>query len=112
MQILYWSSIEAIPRNDLEKIQLKKLKEQVKRVYENCYYYRKKMKEINLKPEDIKNLDDLKKLPFTTKDDLRDSYPYGALAVDISEVVEVHASSGTTGKPTISLYTAKDIENW
>ncbi|MEM4514555.1 MAG: AMP-binding protein, partial [Ignisphaera sp.] len=112
MEVLYWSSLEVISHNDLEKIQLERLKMQIKKVFENCYYYRKKMKEVGLSPEDIKSFEDLKKLPFTTKDDLRNTYPYGALAVDLSEVVEVHGSSGTTGKPTVSLYTAKDIENW
>jgi len=110
--IVYWSSLETIPRTDLEKIQLQRLREQVKRVYEKCYYYRKKMKEKGVTPEDIKTLNDTKKLPLTTKEELRDTYPYGALAVELSEVVEVHGSSGTTGRPTLSLYTKKDLENW
>ncbi|MEM1679231.1 MAG: phenylacetate--CoA ligase [Ignisphaera sp.] len=113
MQILYWNStLETILRSELEKMQLAKLKEQVKRVYERCYYYRRKMREAGIAPEDIRSLNDTRKLPFTTKDDLRDAYPYGTLAVDLSEVVEVHGSSGTTGKPTLSFYTQIDIENW
>ncbi|MEM4849148.1 MAG: phenylacetate--CoA ligase family protein, partial [Ignisphaera sp.] len=105
-------SIECAKHRDIEEIQIKRLREQVKRVYENCYYYRKKMKEINLKPEDIKNLDDLKKLPFTTKDDLRENYPFGYLVADYKNIVEVHGTSGTTGEPIFMYYTAKDIENW
>jgi len=103
--------VESMPKEDIRKIQLEKLKEIVYRLY-NVEYYHRKMKEVGLKPDDIKTLGDLRKLPFTTKDDLREMYPYGSLVVDISEVVEVHGSSGTTGKPTLSFYTKRDIENW
>jgi len=105
-------SLERIQRSDLKELQLKRLKNQLIRMYEGSYYYRRKMKELCVSPDDIKSLDDLKKLPFTTKDDLRENYPYGILVVDLSEVVEVHGSSGTTGKPTLSFYTRKDLENW
>ena len=105
-------TLETIKRSDLENIQLQRLKDVVKKVYEKNIYYHRKMKEVGLKPDDIKALSDLRKLPFTTKDDLREMYPYGSLVVDISEVVEVHGSSGTTGKPTLSFYTKRDIENW
>lgn len=90
----------------------KKLREMVERVYYNVPFYRKRMQEINVVPEDIKTVDDLKKLPFTTKQDLRDNYPYDLFAVPMSEVVRVHASSGTTGKPTVVGYTRKDIVTW
>ncbi|MEM0371746.1 MAG: phenylacetate--CoA ligase [Ignisphaera sp.] len=113
MDIPMWNpSLERIQRSDLKELQLKRLKNQLIRMYEGSYYYRRKMKELGVSPDDIKSLDDLKKLPFTTKDDLRENYPYGILVVDLSEVVEVHGSSGTTGKPTLSFYTRKDLENW
>jgi phenylacetate-CoA ligase len=105
-------TLETIKRSELENIQLQRLKDIVRKVYEKNIYYHRKMKEVGLKPDDIKTLGDLRKLPFTTKDDLREMYPYGSLVVDISEVVEVHGSSGTTGKPTLSFYTKRDIENW
>jgi len=103
--------VESMPKEDIRKIQLEKLKEIVYRLY-NVEYYHRKMKEVGLKPDDIKTLGDLRKLPFTTKDDLREMYPYGSLVVDISEVVEVHGTSGTTGEPIFQYYTQKDIENW
>jgi len=113
MESHIWNpTLETIKRSDLENIQLQRLRDVVKKVYEKNIYYHRKMKEVGLKPDDIKTLSDLRKLPFTTKDDLREMYPYGSLVVDISEVVEVHGSSGTTGKPTLSFYTKRDIENW
>jgi len=104
--------IEAAPRKEIEKLQLQRLRETVKRAYENVPFYHKKLKEAGIKPEDIRSLEDVRKLPFTYKDDLRQNYPYGLLAVPIEDVVEIHASSGTTGKPTIVAYTSKDLENW
>jgi phenylacetate-CoA ligase len=105
-------TLETIKRSELENIQLQRLKDIVRKVYEKNIYYHRKMKEVGLKPDDIKTLGDLRKLPFTTKDDLREMYPYGSLVVDISEVVEVHGTSGTTGEPIFQYYTQKDIENW
>lgn len=107
-----WAKEETMSRADIEKIQLERLQETVKRVYEKVEPYRKKMDEAGIKPEDIKSLDDLKKLPFTTKQDMRDNYPYGLFAVDKSEIVRIHASSGTTGKPTVVGYTKKDLDTW
>ncbi len=105
-------SIEAMPRDELERLQLKLLRYQLRRVYEHVPFYRRRLEEAGIKPDDVRSLDDLAKLPFTRKDDLRANYPYGLLAVSLEEVVELHASSGTTGKPTIVLYTRKDLENW
>lgn len=104
--------VERAPREEIEKIQLQRLRETVKNAYENVPFYREKMKKAGVRPEDIRSLEDVRKLPFTYKDDLRRNYPYGLLAVPLSEVVEVHASSGTTGKPTVVAYTRRDLENW
>lgn len=103
---------ECMDRERLYELQGKRLRSTVKRVYENVPYYRQKMKEKGVEPGDIKNVDDLKKLPFTCKQDLRNTYPYGLFAVPMEEVVRIHASSGTTGKRTVVGYTAKDIETW
>lgn len=109
----YWDEhMECVDRDALRDIQLKRLMETVKRVYTSVPYYRKKMQEIGLIPEDIRCLEDLKKLPFTTKQDLRENYPYGLFAVPLSEIVRIHASSGTTGKPTVVGYTRYDIGIW
>lgn len=110
---MYWNkTIECMDKELLKELQLKRLKETVKRVYHNVPHYRDKMQKIGLTPEDIKTLDDIKLLPFTTKDDLRETYPFGMFAVPLSEVVRIHASSGTTGKPTVVGYTRKDIDTW
>lgn len=103
---------ECMPQEDKEELQLKRLQEVVKRAYENVPFYKKRFDDNNIKPEDIKNLKDIEKLPLTTKDDLREAYPFGMFAVPRKEIVEVHTSSGTTGKPTVSGYTKKDLEIW
>ena len=109
----YWNEeIECMPREKLRVLQEERLRETVSRVYENVPFYRNAFDKIGLKPDDIKSLDDLKKLPFTNKDDLRDNYPYGLFAVPLSEVIRIHASSGTTGKPTVVGYTRQDIRSW
>ena len=90
-----------------EELQLKRLQEVVKIAYEKVNYYKKRFNEINVHPDDIETLEDLKKFPFTTKTDLRDAYPFGMFAVPHDEIVEVHTTSGTTGKPTVSGYTQK-----
>jgi len=109
----YWNEkIETMPIQELRKHQFRKLKEQVKHCYENSVFYRKKFKDAGLKPEDIKTLEDLQKIPFTVKDDLRDNYPLGMLAVNPTDIVEIHASSGTTGNPIIGAYTKNDIDVW
>ncbi len=103
---------ETMPREALESIQLKRLQQVVARVYQTVEPYRKKMDEAGVKPDDIRELKDIGRLPFTTKDDLRDNYPFGMFAVGLERVVRVHASSGTTGKPTVVGYTKRDIETW
>lgn len=110
---MIWNEkMETMSREEMRALQSERLVATVKRVYENVPAYRAKMDAIGLKPEDIKGVDDLTKLPFTTKADLRDNYPFGLFAVPQDEIVRVHASSGTTGKPTVVGYTAKDIEMW
>ena len=109
---MIWSKEETLPREEIEKIQLERLQETVSRVYANVEPYRKKMDEAGVKPEDIKSLDDLKKLPFVTKQDMRDNYPFGLFAVPKDKLVRIHASSGTTGKPTVVGYTQADLETW
>jgi phenylacetate-CoA ligase len=99
-------------RNELRKIQSERLRETVERLYFNVPYYRHKMQEAGLGPDNIRSTDDLYKLPFTTKQDLRDNYPFGLFAVPMSEIVRIHASSGTTGKPTVVGYTRGDIATW
>jgi len=99
-------------RNEISQIQSERLRETVERVYFNVPYYRNRMQEAGLGPESINSIDDLSKLPFTTKQDLRDNYPFGLFAVPMSEIVRVHASSGTTGKPTVVGYTRNDIATW
>lgn len=104
--------LETMPRSDLEELQLKKLQNTVSQAYEHVPYYHKKFNEVELYPEDIETLEDINKIPFTTKDDLRESYPYGMFAVPKKEIIEIHSSSGTTGKPVVSGYTRKDMDNW
>lgn len=103
---------QCMPREKLEALQLRRLKETVKRCYENVPFYKKAFDEKGIHPNDIKSLDDLKNLPFTKKTDLRDNYPFGLFAAPMDEVVRVHASSGTTGKPTVVGYTREDIDTW
>jgi phenylacetate-CoA ligase len=113
MTTLYWEEeIETLPRVGLESIQLRRLQHLVARVYRTVAPYRRKMEEAGVRPEDIKTLADLRKLPFTVKNDLRDNYPFGLFTVPMEEIVRVHASSGTTGKSTVVGYTQKDIETW
>jgi phenylacetate-CoA ligase len=99
-------------RDGIRHVQGERLRETVERVYFNVPYYRNKMQESGLGPEAIRTIDDISKLPFTTKPDLRDNYPFGLFAVPMSEIVRVHASSGTTGKPTVVGYTRNDIATW
>ena len=109
---MIWAKEETLSRAEMEKIQLERLKETVSRVYEKVEPYRKKMDEAGVKPEDIKTLADLSKLPFVTKQDMRDNYPFGLFAVPKDDLVRIHASSGTTGKPTVVGYTAGDMDVW
>lgn len=109
----YWQpKMELMERKELEELQLQRLKNVAQKVYDNVPFYRNKFKEAGVAPEDIQSLKDLARLPTTRKQDLRDNYPFGLFAVPLDEVVRVHASSGTTGKPTVVGYTAKDIETW
>ena len=109
---MIWSKNEVLERAEMEKIQLKRLKETVKRAYDKVLPYREKMEKAGITPDDIKTLDDLKKLPFVTKADMRDNYPFGLFAVPKDELVRIHASSGTTGKPTVVGYTKGDMDTW
>lgn len=105
-------AIECMSREEMTALQSERLVKVVKRCYENVPFYRKKFDEMGLKPEDIKGIEDIHKLPFTTKTDLRDEYPFGLEAVPHSEVRRIHASSGTTGKPIVGTYTENDVKNW
>ena len=109
---MIWAKEETMSREEIEKIQLDRLKATVCRVYDNVPAYRRKMDEAGVKPEDIQTLKDLQKLPFTTKQDMRDNYPYGLFAVPLKSLRRIHASSGTTGKPTVVGYTDHDLEVW
>ncbi|MBN2665018.1 MAG: phenylacetate--CoA ligase [Bacteroidales bacterium] len=104
--------IECMDRDELRRVQSERLRETVERVYFHVPYYRQKMQEKGLSPENIQTIDDLVKLPFTTKNDLRDNYPFGLFAIPMSEIVRLHASSGTTGKPTVVGYSRRDIATW
>jgi len=103
---------ECMSRDEIRSLQGARLKKMVNRVYHNVEFYRKRMQEMGIEPGDINGIEDLTKLPFTTKSDLRDNYPFGLFAVPQSEIVRIHASSGTTGKATVVGYTRKDIEVW
>ncbi len=110
---MYWNEAsECCSREDLEKLQLERLQGLVERVYRQVPFYRNRLEEAGIGPEDIRSLDDLQKIPFTTKADLRDNYPFGLFAVPMDEIIRLHASTGTTGKPTVVGYTRNDIETW
>ena len=109
---IYNPAMECMAKDELHALQLKRLKETVRRVYDNVPLYRKRMEEAGVTPDDIRTLADLKKLPFTQKTDLRDEFPFGLLACPKSEIVRVHGSSGTTGKPIVTGYTQNDIDVW
>jgi len=109
----YWDKqIETAPQSEIKSLQSYRLSAMVRRAYENVEFYRDLLDKNGVKPEDIKSVDDLSKLPFTVKQDLRDTYPYGMFAVGMDEVVRIHASSGTTGKQTVVGYTENDIDIW
>ena len=109
----YWQAeIETMPHEKIEELQTERLIKQVGRVYDNVELYRNRMDAAGVKPSDIKSLDDITKLPFTCKQDLRDTYPYGMFAVSLDEVVRLHASSGTTGKQIVVGYTRNDLDMW
>lgn len=110
---MIWNKIyECMSRDELQALQLERLQAQVKRVWNNVPYYAQKMKDQGICPDDIRSLDDVHKLPITTKDDLRNAYPFHTFAVPLKDVIRLHASTGTTGKPTIVGYTRGDMEIW
>lgn len=110
---MIWNeSMECMSREQLREIQSIRLRKMVEYVYHNTPFYRKKFQEMDITPDDIKGIEDISKLPFTDKLDLRDNYPFGLAAVPMSEIVRIHASSGTTGKPVVVLYTRKDLATW
>ena len=110
--MIYNEEYETMPREALEAIQLRRLQTTVERVYNTVPFYKKRFDEVGIKVDDVKSLDDLRRLPFTYKDNLRDNYPFGMFTVPMDDVVRIHASSGTTGKPTVVGYTARDIQTW
>ena len=110
---MIWNEkMECMSREDMRALQSERLVKLVKYVYDNVEFYRNRMDEYGVKPEDIKSIDDIVKLPYTTKTDLRDTYPFGLFAAPKSDIVRIHASSGTTGKATVVCYTKKDIDDW
>ncbi|WP_029918449.1 phenylacetate--CoA ligase family protein [Pelobacter seleniigenes] len=110
---MIWNDeFETLPREAIESLQLKRLQQTVARVYATVPFYKNALDKLGIKPADIKKLDDLQRLPFTLKQDMRDNYPYGLFAVPLEQIVRIHASSGTTGKPTVVGYTRRDIETW
>lgn len=110
--VIWNEAKECMSRDEMHVLQSKRLVKTVNRVYHNVEYYRKKMQQVGLEPGDINGIEDLHKLPFTTKDDLRATYPFGMFAAPQSEIVRIHASSGTTGKATVVGYTRRDIDIW
>ncbi len=113
MDEIYWNKkIETATRDELRKRQLQLFKEKTKYCYENTAFYRNKFKSAGISPDDIKTLEDIQKIPFTVKNDLRDNYPFGMLAVNLDHIVEIHASSGTTGNPVVGTYTTNDMDVW
>jgi len=112
MDYKFNSKMETMPRKKIKELQLKRLRETVHLVYDNVPFYKKKFKELKVTPADIKTLDDVCKLPFTTKNDLRDNAPFGMMATSLDNCIELHASSGTTGVPVTVCYTSNDIEVW
>lgn len=110
--MIYNEEFETMPREALQALQLKRLQNVVKRVYDKVPFYKKRFDAADIKPKDVTSIDDLSRLPFTYKQDLRDNYPFGLFTVPMEDVVRIHASSGTTGKPTVVGYTRKDIETW
>lgn len=112
MDIMFNPEMEKLQRKKIKELQLERLKKTVRNVYDNVPFYKKKFKELKLMPDDIKTLDDVRKLPFTTKNDLRDNAPFGMMATSLDNCIELHASSGTTGIPVTVCYTPNDIDVW
>ncbi len=110
--MIFDEEFETLPREALEALQLKRLQQVVQRVYHTVGFYKRAFDEAGVAPDDIRTMDDMRRLPFTVKQDLRDNYPFGLFTVPMSNIVRLHASSGTTGKPTVVGYTRRDIETW
>jgi phenylacetate-CoA ligase len=110
--MLWNAEFETLPREAIAALQLKRLQQTLQRVYATVPFYQESFRRAKITPDDIKSLDDLRRLPFTLKQDMRDNYPYGLFAVPLEDIVRIHASSGTTGKPTVVGYTRRDIEMW
>ncbi|MDK2876459.1 MAG: phenylacetate-CoA ligase [Archaeoglobaceae archaeon] len=108
----YWEKEEVLPKKELEELQFKRLKNALTRAYDHVEFYRRRLKEVNLTPEDIKRPEDIVKIPFTTREHFAQNYPFGLFAVPKDKIVRIHTSSGTSGKPKVVGYTAKDIETW
>lgn len=108
----FWDREETLSLKELEELQFKRLRLVIKRAYDNVEFFRRRMKSVNLKPEDIKSPEDYAKIPFTTKEHFAENYPFGLVAVPKSEIVRIHTSSGTSGKPKVVAYTANDVETW
>jgi len=110
---LIWDeTYECMPRAEIQQLQLERLQATVNRAARNVAFYEKEFEDLGIYPEDIQSLEDIQRLPFTQKQDLRDSYPYEMFAVPLREVVRIHQSSGTTGRPTVVGYTANDLRHW
>lgn len=109
---MYQPEIETMPQDQLRALQSERLVKQVRHVYDNVPYYRQKMEAKGVTPDDIKGIEDLHKLPFVTKDDLREAYPYGLMAKPLSDCVRIHSTSGTTGRRVVAFYTQHDVDLW
>ena len=110
--MFFQKEIETMNRRDLEELQLKRLKKMVDYCYNNVPFYHERLNQAGITGDKIKCLSDIQYIPFTTKDDIRDNYPFGMLAQPMKNIVRIHASSGTTGKPTVGAYTKADLDNW
>ncbi|MBN1866050.1 phenylacetate--CoA ligase [Candidatus Sumerlaeota bacterium] len=109
---IWQPEFECLPREEMQALQLTRLKETLARLCENVPFYRDRLKEAGVSPDSIRTLDDVRRIPFTTKADLRQHYPYGLLSVPLKNVARIHASTGTTGQPTVVAYTRRDLETW
>jgi phenylacetate-CoA ligase len=107
-----WDNVESLAPQEMERLQAERLRAGIDRLSKTVPFYRNKLREVGVAPDSIRSLEDLARLPFTTKQDLRDNYPFGLVAVPMKDVIRVHASSGTTGKPTVVAYTRNDIQLW
>ena len=110
--MMYNDEFETLPREALKALQIKRLQQVLQRVYTTVGFYKKSLASVKISPDAIRSLGDLKKLPFTTREDLRNNYPFGLFAVPMSNIVRLHASSGTSGRSSVFSYTRRDLETW